>query len=56
MPIRTGTKGEVSRCPKCGKPLSRDMARFVAICECGFSATYSKLPNGKYFLVWVDKK
>jgi len=54
MPIRTGTKAELSKCPKCGKPLNHDMAIKRAISW--FSATYGKLPNGKYYLVWVDKK
>ena len=45
-----------TKCPKCGKPLKNYISRFSAACECGFSATYGKLPNGKYYLVWVDKK
>jgi len=56
MPILTGTKAQLSKCPKCRKPLKLDILRFSAKCECGFSATYGKLPNGKYYLVWVDKK
>lgn len=55
MPILTGT-GTGLRCPKCGKLLNRDVSRFSAMCECGFRATYGRLPNGKYYLVWVDKK
>jgi len=56
MPTLTGTKAELSKCPKCGKLLKTDVLRFSARCECGFGATYGKLPNGKYYLVWVNDK
>lgn len=56
MPILTGTKAELSRCPRCGKPLKLDISRFSAMCECGFTASYGKLADGKYYLVGVDKK
>ena len=56
MPILTGTKAGLSRCLKCGKSLKLYISRFSATCECGFNGTYGKLANGKYYLVWVDKK
>ena len=55
MPTVTGAKAKLSKCPKCGKPLKNYISRFSAACECGFSATYGKLPNGKYYLVWIKR-